>query len=69
MSMLDDKSNMVPLLGSEIIRESEKAYLVKFTEAGQKYQKWVPISKSHINKIGQVTVPQWMFEKLISAQS
>lgn len=66
MSMLCDKSNMVPLIGSEIIKETEKAYLVKFTEAGQNFQKWIPISKAHINKIGQVCVPEWLFEKLIA---
>jgi hypothetical protein len=66
MSMLDDKSNMVPLIGSEILRETEKAYLVKFMEGGVSFQKWVPISKCHINNVGQVTVPQWMFDKLIS---
>lgn len=66
MSTLDDKSNMVPLIGSKIIRDTGKAYLVKFTEAGQSFEKWIPISKAHINSIGQVTVPQWLFDKLIS---
>jgi hypothetical protein len=68
MSMLCDKSNMVPLLNSKKLRESEKSYFVSFTEGGVEYQRWIPRSKTHINKVGQFTVPEWLFEKLIAAE-
>lgn len=66
MSMLCDKSNMVPLTNSKQLKETDKAYFVQFTEAGVQYQKWIPKSKTFINKVNQYCVPQWMFDKMIS---
>lgn len=68
MSMLCDKSNMVPLLNSKKLKETDKAYLVSFTEGGVEYQRWIPMSKTHINKVGQFTIPEWLFEKMLYAQ-
>jgi hypothetical protein len=68
MSMLCDKSNMVPLLNSEQLKETDKAYFVSFTEAGVKYERWIPKSQARINKVNQFCVPQWMFDKLIFAE-
>lgn len=66
--MLCDKSNMVPLLNSKLVNQTEKAYFVSFNDSGHEYQRWIPKSKCHINKVGQYTVPEWLFEKLIAAE-
>jgi hypothetical protein len=63
MSMLDDKSNMVPLLQSELIRESDKAYLVRWKENDQQFEQWLPKSKTRINALKQYCVPQWLYDK------
>jgi hypothetical protein len=66
MSMLDDRSNMVPLLEGSLVHETDKSYLIRFKEKGVVYQKWIPKSKTHINNLKQYCIPQWLYDKLIS---
>lgn len=66
MSRLDDRSNMVPLRAGAIIRETQKAYLIKWTDEDHgDIEAWFPISKVFPNKLQIPCVPQWLYDSKI----
>lgn len=65
MSRLDDRSNQVPLRAAAIVRKTQKAYLIRFTEDDETIESWFPISKVYINNDRIPCVPQWMLDKAL----
>jgi hypothetical protein len=55
--------NYTRLGSSVVLRETEKAYLVKFDMKEKEVEKWIPKSNCIKNTHGLCFVPDWLYKK------